>query len=204
MRISRRNLLAAMEQLEIDERDKGPAVSDDVQMVYMLGDTTSGSAFGTGLQALPEPPDDVVVAASVTIGAVAVQEGTIELIVPNTIRGVWASPTFNGGASTFKCWTLAAPQGLASTLDLATASIFGSGRAPLCQMDFGTVVPSDPAGSWDIRIGDDQGHNGVLYPWGIWIAAGRVLVFQRDAGNVLVQVGFIWREVPLVTRTVEP
>lgn len=46
MRTSSRNLLAAMESLEIDDRDKGPDVSQDIQMVYLMGDITPAAAAG--------------------------------------------------------------------------------------------------------------------------------------------------------------
>ena len=44
MRTSRRNLLAQMDELEIDERDPGPDVHDNIQMVYVMGDVTAVTA----------------------------------------------------------------------------------------------------------------------------------------------------------------
>lgn len=193
-----RNFLVPFASLDIEYLPaKGPEVSDDIQMVYVLGDATTpaSTVFGTGLQSLPVPEDAAVTAVSRLIAATVGERATMELVVAAGISGCWVSPMASGSQVPFKVWTIEAASGLGTTIvpTVANSTIFGLGTLPASTVDFGTQVSASPVSSWQLRLGQDAGN--ILYGPTIFMGPGRVLVIEREFENVAAICGFIWREL---------
>jgi len=204
-RITNRNFLPGFQALEIEygPDQRGPDVSDDIQMTYNMGQAAPPvidvQIFTPGWDAPdPIPPSYQV---SLIVGGVAGQTGRIHLRASAGGGGLWVLgiSTDAGGFVPVEIWTLAAFEGLISTLNptALNSCAFGDGSDATATIEFGRSAVAKPAnvaryemaqGSIN-KIADSVG-------WPIYIAPTRVFVMATANTGTTRRFQVAWREVP--------
>jgi len=195
-----RNFLADFAALEIEYLpEKGPEVSRDIQMVYVMGNVAPATAFLPGW----DLPDPIPISYSVTanIGVVAGERGRVELLASATGNGLWVMQVTGVSAlEDARFFTIAALTGLAVSINptAANSSAFGSGADATAVIDFGTSLVAAPATAWRANIGSNTNArtNVGVGSGPIYIAAGRVFVCQHESIGNAMTLGVQWRELP--------
>jgi len=179
-RRSFRNFIAEFSRLGIEYLPaKGPEVSDDIQMVQVIGDPILAQY---GCMAF--------------VTAVVGERGRAELTAGG--NGLWLDGIFSASNSAEQhLFTLAASTGLANRVlpTAANSSAFGDGRAAAAIFDFGASPTGAPAQALRPNVGNASRMGANLLRQPIHIAAGRVLVTQEVAANLNAWVGLLWREI---------
>jgi len=200
-----RNFLADFAALDIEYLpEKGPEVSSDIQMVYVMGDVTPAAAAAGGFTPGFQTPNPILAeyAVAVTLGAVAGQNGVIELLAVAGGGGIWVD--FILGTTTavnFNLFSIAALSGLANRIlpTAANSSAFGDGRDATAIFDHGNIVRVVPVNTWRSSTGAGATSHASLYEAhnALWIGPGRVFVAQMFTANLAATaVGLKWREIP--------
>jgi len=203
-----RNFLVDFATLEIEYLpQKGPKVSDDIQMVYVMGNVAPAAPAGGGFFPGYNTPDPAVrsFGVLVTVTAVAAQRSRIELLAPAGGGGIWIYSIHNTDNTSAGCniFTLGALSGLASTLNptAANSSSFGDGGAAGVIIEFGNDAVLAPTRALRLDIANAGTDNPYVFTGsgaksgGIFVGPGRVFVVQH--GTVNTQIGFNvqWTEV---------
>lgn len=207
-RITNRNFLPGFQDLEIEygPDQRGPDVSDDIQMVYLMGDATPDPAISVASfvpgWSLPDPIP-IEYAAQILIFNVVAQFTRLELIASAGGNGLWVYSlhTDNAGNNNIFIWSNAAASGLATTINptAANSSAWGAGVAATAVLDAGNTATVAPTNAMyvDMSIssvsGRPEAFTGGFEP--IYISAGRVFVMQTIATNKAMEIGVSWREV---------
>ncbi len=116
-----------------------------------------------------------------------------ELVVGG--QGIWLYGVRLTITTGYRLWTEAARTGLAATVlpTAANSTAFGDGRPSLCQVDHGTDAAAAPLTAMviDSTLVD-------MYHFGpVFVAPGRVVSLRANNNNVIRELGFFWREIPL-------
>jgi len=196
-----RNLIADFATLGIEYLpNKGPEVSDDIQMVYIMGDVTgAGLAVSTFVPGFTEPnPINREYGIDIDISATVGENATVEILALATGGGIWVTPITSNSNNTGHVWTIAALSGLGTTLNptAANSSAFGAGLAATAVVEFGTQVSADPVNAMLYNMGGGQfgwAPNLILRPF--YLGPGRVMVYESNSANAALDMGFLWREV---------
>ncbi len=192
-----RNFLADFAALDIEYLPgKGPEVSDDIQMVYGMGDVNRVIPGWTR-------PDPVLTEYGVFFfqGPVVAERGRIELLAPPGGGGIWIEMML--GTNTIidtVFFSLNALSGLATTLNPTSANsgTFGDGVDATVVVERGTTATVAPANAWRGGTGPNAS------AWGgprashspIYLSPGRVFVAQAFQLNLGLNWGVVWRELP--------
>lgn len=180
-RKSFRNFIAEFSRLGIEYLPaKGPEVSDDIQMVQVIGDPMLAEY---GCMAF--------------VTAVVGERGRAELIVGGS--GLWLQGVFSASNSAEQhLFTIPAATGLANRVNptAANSSAFGTGSAALAIFDHGASPTGPPANALRPNVGNASRMGANLLSQPIFVAAGRVLVTQEVTLNLNAWVGLLWREIP--------
>ncbi len=201
-----RNFLADFAALDIEYLpEKGPEVSSDIQMVYVMGNVAPAAAGAAALVPGYTEPAPINASYGVThlVGAVAAERTRLELLALATGGGLWVYSISNLAnlAMQVKVFTIAALTGLATQIlpTAANTSAFGSGAAATAIIEFGTSLVAAPANALGIDIanaGTDDPAQLTGYGTGpIYIGPGRVIVVQLVTANVGAEMQIQWREV---------
>lgn len=198
-RKSTRNFLADFARLGIEYlTPKGPQVSDDVQMVFVLEDLSASPAFVPGFT--QQTPVQPTYACDINVFSAVGQNATIEIRADPDGGGLWASAITRLNNLAIHLWSIAAFSGLATTFNPteANCSAFGDGSPATAVIQSGPQVSADPVNAMLLNIGFAQfgwTPNMILKP--VYIGPGRVLVCEStSAGASPVQMGYFWHEVP--------
>jgi len=195
-----RNFLVDFAALDIEYLpEKGPEVSSDIQMVYVMGNVAPAAAFEPGWD-LPSPIP-ISYSTSANIGVVAGERGRVELLAAAGGRGLWVMQVTGVSAlEDVVFFTIGALTGLAVSINptAANSSAFGTGADATAVIDFGTSLVAAPATAWRSNIGSNTNArtNVGVGSGPIYIAAGRVFVCQMVAIANAITLGIQWREVP--------
>ncbi len=198
-----RNFLADFQTLDIEYLpEKGPEVSSDIQMVYVMGNVAPAAAAGAGFTPGYGLPDPIPIDYGVVVfqGLTAGERTRFELIASAGGNGLWVIGIL--GTSTLvqmERWTIAAATGLANRVlpDATNSSTFGTGAAATAIFDHGTSAVLAPIHAWVGNTGSNTSARGNIQTNGpIYIAAGRVFVGQLTSVAVSATFGVQWREVP--------
>lgn len=185
MRTSRRNLLAAMAQLEIDERDPGPDVHNDIQMVYIVGDTTPAVAGG-----FQETPIRNRCYSRNNPGAVVGARSGISL-TPVT-RPIRVVKLINNGGVSRGIWEIGA-------LDLNVSAVvavdFETGGTTDTIIQSGSVVAVPAAFLFLEAMGGLSG--GGFQDWNppMDVPIGDILLVVNNPVNALADFSVVWEEI---------
>jgi len=197
-----RNFLADFAELEIEYLpQKGPSVSDGIQMVYVMGDVSAQAAPGAPNMGvtLGVPVDQPVTVVMDFITAVAAQNSMCELTVAAGLQGAWVSPLASGSEVPMLVYmleTATAGAGLTTvTPTLANSVVFGVGTLPISQVKIGTAIPTIPTFAWQARMSQESGI--ILYRDLIFVGPGRTIGVAREGFNIAAILGMLWREIPL-------
>jgi len=203
MRISRRNLLAAMAQLEIDEREKGPNVHDNIQMVYIMGDTTAAAVGGQAFVPGYAAPVPILRHYGVNFfqGPVVGENARFEILALATGGGIWISQiTGTNTQIDTQVFTIAALSGLATTLNptSANSTAFGEGLDATAVIERGTSAAAAPANVYRMRTGTNANNwaSQMTSKFPTYIAPGRVFVARAFVANTGFTWGVEWQEIP--------
>jgi len=194
-----RNFLADFQTLDIEYLPmKGPEVSDDVQMVYVMGDVSAQAAAGAPNMGatLGVPVDQPTTVVMDFISGVAAEQCTAQLVVAAGIQGAWASPLASGSEVPMLVWIDATPDaGLTVvTPSLTNSVVFGVGTLPASVVHIGTAAQTVPQFAWQARMSQESGI--ILYRDLIFIGPGRTLKVAREGNNIAAILGMLWREIP--------
>jgi len=201
-----RNFIADFATLDIEYLpEKGPEVSSDIQMVYIMGDVTGAavavSSFVPGWNT-PSPVSNDYTCTAFQ-GAVGGQRNRVELLALATGGGIWITAIENPDSSIqdYEMFTIAALSGLGTTIlpTAANSSAYGTGSDATAIFEIGTSLTAAPANAerHDIGEGSSGRPEGLtgdgLTP--IFIGAGRVFVVQNFSAGFGGTVGIHWREI---------
>jgi len=202
-----RNFLADFQTLDIEYLpEKGPEVSSDIQMVYVMGNVAPAAAGAAGFVPGWATPDPILVEYGINTftNAVAAERTRIEILAIATGGGIWITGIDSPTSSAVDCvmFTIPALTGLAATITptAANSSAYGSGAAATAIVEHGTSLIAAPGTAERHDIGEGtsgrpEGFSGDgLTP--IYIGAGRVFVVQLVFVNVGEFLGLKWREIP--------
>jgi len=201
-----RNFLADFAALDIEYLpEKGPEVSRDIQMVYVMGNVAPAAVGAAGLVPGYTEPSTINVSYGVSflVGAVAAERTRLELLAVATGGGLWVYSISNLAnlAMQVTVFTIGALTGLATQIlpTAANSSAFGAGAAATAIIDFGTSLVAAPATALGVDISnagtDDPAQLTGNGTGPIYIGPGRVLVVQLVATNIGAQMQIQWREV---------
>jgi len=198
-----RNFLADFNTLEIEYLpEKGPEVSSDIQMVYVMGNVAPAAATFIPGWTAPNPIP-IEYSFNLLLLPVAAEFIRLELLALATGGGLYISAISDPtpGANGVNVWTLPAFTGLA-TRHLPTAansSAWGTGAAATAIIDTGTSAVAPPATSEFLDISmnasarPEQFTGDGLTP--VYIGPGRVFVMQHNVATAGEQFGISWREI---------
>jgi len=195
-----RNFLADFATLNIEYLpEKGPEVSNDVQMVYVMGDVSAQAAPGAPNMGatLGVPVDQATTVVMDFISGVAAEQCTAQLLVDPGLAGAWVSPLASGSEVPMLVWIDAAPDaGLTVvTPTLANSVVFGVGTLPVSQVHIGTAAQTVPTFAWQARMSQESGI--ILYRDLIFVGPNRTIKVAREGNNIAAILGMLWREIPL-------
>lgn len=207
-RITNRNFLADFATLDIEygPDQRGPDVSNDIQMVYIMGDVTGGAV---AVSAFTPPWDEPPTIRNqygfhTFVGNVAAQRGRLEILALAAGGGIWITSVYSitNGIVDVQFFTLGAFTGLGTTVTptAANSAAYGSGAAATAIIEHGTSLATAPLNAERHDIGEGtQGAgefltgNGLA---GVYIGPGRVFVMQHFTVNVPEFFGLNWIEIP--------
>jgi len=206
-RITNRNFLPGFQNLEIEygPDQRGPDVSDDIQMTYNMGNAAPQvvevETFVPGWAA----PSPILVEYHVNaliLGVVA-EFNQLQIQAAGGGGGIWVFDCFGDTNGFVPCrmYSRAAfTAGLTPlTVNASTASAWGDGSAPASTIQAGTDATDSPLLSlrMDITnsatIGKPSLNSEGLT--GIYLGPGRVFVLATAQTGASRNMGFHWREI---------
>jgi len=199
-----RNFLADFNTLEIEYLpEKGPEVSSDIQMVYVMGNVAPAGATGQAFVPGYAAPVPVLrhYAAQFFQGPVVGENARIELLALATGGGIWISQVTGSPTQIdTQMFTIAALSGLATTLlpTAANSSAFGDGSDATAVIERGTNAVAPPVNVYRGRTGNNANNWATLMTsqFPVYISPGRVFVARAFIANLGVTWGLEWQEIP--------
>jgi len=197
-----RNFLADFQTLDIEYLpEKGPEVSSDIQMVYVMGNVAPAAAVATFTPGYSVPvPVLNHYWARTTSPATVGEFGRRELISLATGNGIWFVGAISGVSNIdMNVFTIAAETGLATRLlpTAANATAFGSGADATAILDSGTIVGAAGADRFLLNIGEaSAARSSYLLQPPMYVSPGRVLVLQAFVANLFTDFSMSWIEMP--------
>lgn len=188
----------------IGDAKKQPRYSDDIQLVSVVQDVSGVGGGGGGFVPGFQAPDPIHIeyCTMVSTPAVAGQFGRMELICSAAGGGLWVSALIGTTATNVngRIFTIAAPSGLFTRLlpDQTNATAFGAGLPATAIVDSGNTVFLPPNTFWRTNSGtstDQHGGPSALQD-PVYVAPGRVFVFQMSNALLAGFFGVYWREIP--------
>jgi len=205
-RITNRNFLTDFQTLEIEygPDQKGPDVSDDIQMVHIMGDVTGGAGGSSGIpfnyeNQIPTTIGNVYEVSTLEAGPL---RPVVELVAGG--RGIWLLAVLHSTATAANLgwWTLPAARIPALTRSFtptqANSICYGDGGDSLSTFNVGDAAEDIPA-DVPLRIAliaVNGGSGQFIYNRGIFINPGQVVTQMRIGSNTDFPMGFRWRDIP--------
>jgi len=198
MRTSLFNFFDRFRTGEIGDPKKQPRYSDDIQMVSVVQNLSPSPAFVPGFS-VPNPILREYAIFFNLLGAGGF--GRVEVIPSTTGNGIWISGILGTLTNIDgRHFTIAAPSGLATRVfpNETNATAFGEGLPATTIIDHGIGLVSPPSTMWRNTTGAQDDTRTSMYDLfaPVYIAAGRVYVFQMTQGGVNGFIGVYWREMP--------
>ncbi len=199
-----RNFLADFETLDIEYLpEKGPEVSSDIQMVYVMGNVAPAGATGQAFIPGFAAPVPILRHYGVSFfqGPVVGEFARMEILALATGGGIWISQiTGTNTQIDTLIFSVAALSGLATTLNptSANSSAFGEGLDATAVIERGTSAVAGPTNVWRMKTGTNANNwaSQMTSHFPVYIAPGRVFVARAFVANTGFTWGFEWQEIP--------
>lgn len=201
-----RNFLVDFAALDIEYLpEKGPEVSSDIQMVYVMGNVVPAAAGAAAFAPGWATPDPIPRSYGVRVTATAVvgERARFELLAVAGGGGLWVYQVSNPDnvATNADVFTLGALSGLGTTLlpTAANATAYGDGGAATAIVEFGASAGAAPASAMEFDFSNSGTDDPAIFNgYGatqIFIGPGRVFVVQLSATNTQISFVVQWREI---------
>lgn len=184
-RTSRRNFLSVFRSIQVDADARGPDVSNDVGLVYIVDDVRQRTAIdaGSGTTEAAVIGEHAIISLQCRVpGGMEVHQITMNIQIPafGTTLRLWTS-----GAEP----VITGPNTLVTVL--RTTGLVGQPEAPLSVARAGTIltaaIPADTFRYLDA--------SGFTPPF--WLNSGQFFNVAFATANLAVDMGIRWRELQL-------